>query len=248
MRLRSVTVVALSLAFASCGSLTLRAQDASVASRTAIDSCVQWMKATVSAGVASPLDPTEFCSGIKRGNIGGWYSIRKCSHPTGSLNDATPGYCTSSGQLTAHEAWAAGFSTATTPDGHELLEETSDIAKDLHRSAATFYSRTPVWMETLRLPAGMYELMPSKSPDGWKLAVARLDGEWNDVSNPRQYLGSVELKAAASDDPTGKNLVISTKPWGDGCPGPSPDFNVRNYISCTGAPTFSCASALIRCL
>ena len=218
MRLRSVTVVALSLAFASCGSLTLRAQDASVASHTAIDSCVQWMKATVSEGVAGPLDPTEFCSGIKRGNIGGWYSMWKCGHPTGSLNDATPGYCTSSGQLTAHEAWAAGFSTATTPDGHELLEETTDTAKDLHRSAATFYSITPVWMGMLRLPAGMYELMPAQSPDGWKLAVAKQGGE---------YVGSVKMKTAASDDPAGKNLVISTKYGSDACPGPSTDFNVR---------------------
>jgi hypothetical protein len=218
MRSRFVTVLALSFAFASCGSLTLRAQDASVASRAAIDSCVQWMKATVSVGVAGPLDPTEFCSGIKRGNIGGWYSMRKCGHSTGSLNDATPGYCTSSGQLTAHEAWAASFSTATTPDGHELLDGTSDSAKDLHRSAATFYSRTPVWMGMLRLPAGMYELTPAKSPDGWKLDIAKQHGE---------YLGSVEMKTATSDDPAGKNLVISTKHWGEGCRAQSRDLNVR---------------------
>lgn len=217
MRLHSVTAVTLSLAFASYGGLTLRAQDASVASRAAIDSCVQWMKATVSGGVAGPLDPTEFCSGIKRGNIGGWYSMWKCGHPTEQLNGGTPGYCTSSGQLTAHEAWAAGFSTATTPDGHELLEETSDTAKDLHRRAATFYSRTPVWMGTLRLPAGMYELMPAQSPDGWKLDVATEHGD---------YLGSVEMKTATSD-PAGKNLVISTKHWGEGCRARSRDLNVR---------------------
>ena len=216
MRLRSVTVLALSLAFASCGSLTLRAQDASVASRAAIDSCVQWMKAAV-PGI-STLDPTDFCSGIKRGNADGWYSMWKCGRPAEPQNGATPRYCTSSGQLTAHEAWAAGFSTATTPDGHELLDGTSNTAKDLHRSAATFYSRTAVRMETLRLPAGMYELMPAQSPDGWKLAVATEHGD---------YLGSVKMETAASNDPAGKNLVISTKPWGEGCPGPSTDFNVR---------------------
>jgi hypothetical protein len=226
MRLHSVTVLALSLAFASCGSLTLRAQDASVAPGTQIDRCVRWMKATVSGGVTRTLDPTDFCSGIKRGNTGGWYSIRQCGLTAEQLTGTPPRYCTSSGQFTEREAWAAGFS-ATTTDGRELLDGTSDTAKDLHHRAATFYSRTPVWMGTLRVPAGMYELMPSKSPDGWKLAVARQDGEWNDVSNPRQSLGSVELKAAASDDPTGKNLVISTEHWGDGCPGPSPDFNVR---------------------
>jgi len=217
MRLRSLTVLALSLAFASYGSLTLRAQDASVASRAEIDNCVRWMKATVSEGATRTLDPTDFCSGIKRGNTDGWYSMWKCGHPAEQLTGATPMYCTSSGQLTAHEAWAAGFSTATT-DGRELLDGTSEITKDLHHSAATFYSRTPVWMGTLRLPAGMYELMPAQSPDGWKLAVAKQGGG---------YLGSVEMKTAASDDPAGKNLVISTKPWGDGCAGPSPDFNVR---------------------
>jgi hypothetical protein len=217
MKLRSVTVLAFSLAFASCGSLTLRAQDASVASQTAIDTCVRWMKATVSGEVTRTLDPTDFCSGIQRGSTGGWYSMRKCGHPAEQLSGATPRYCTSSGQLTAHEAWAAGFSTAST-DGHELLDGTSDAAKDLHRSAATFYSRTPVSMGALRLPAGMYELMPARSPDGWKLDVATEHGD---------YLGSVKMKTAASNDPAGKNLVISTTPWGEGCPGPSLDFNVR---------------------
>jgi hypothetical protein len=35
------------------------------------------------------------------------------------------------------------------------------------------------------------------------------------------------METAASEDPAGKNLVISTKHWGEGCAGPSPDFNVR---------------------
>ncbi len=35
------------------------------------------------------------------------------------------------------------------------------------------------------------------------------------------------MKTAASDDPAGKNLVISTKYGSDACPGPSTDFNVR---------------------
>jgi hypothetical protein len=232
MKLASATALTLSFAFASSVSLlTLRAQDASVAPGTGIDGCVRWMKATVSGGVTRTLVPTDFCSGIKRGSTGGWYSVRKCGLPAEPLSGATPRYCTSSGQLTAHEAWAAGFSTATT-DGHELLDETSKITKDLHRSAATFYSRTPVWMGTLRLPAGMYELMPAQSPDGWKLDVATEHGD---------YLGSVRMETAASANPTGKNLVISTKHWGEGCPGPSPDFNVRElHFSCGSTDLFVC--------
>ena len=216
MRLRFVTVVTLSFAFASCGSLTLRAQDASVASRTEIDSCVRWMKATVSGGVTRTLDPADFCSGIKRGSTGGWYSIRECGQSAEQLTGTPPKYCTSSGQLTSREAWAAGFS-ATTTDGRELLDGTSDTTKELHRSVAMFYSRTPVRMGSLRVPAGMYELIPAKSQDGWKLAVAKQQGE---------YVGSVEMETA-SDNPTGKSLVISTKHWGERCPAPPPDFNTR---------------------
>ena len=229
MKLRSVTVLALSLAFASCGSLSLRAQDASVAPGTDIDSCMRWMKATVPA--ISTLDPADFCSGIKRGNTDGWYSLQKCGSPAEQLSGSALRYCTSSGQLTTREAWAAGFSSATT-DGRELLGETSDTTQDLHRSAATFYSRTPMWMGTLRLPAGLYELMPTKSADGWKLAVAKQHGE---------YLGSVEMKTAASDDPAGKNLVISTNHWSERCTGPSPNFNVRElHFSYGGTNLFVC--------
>jgi hypothetical protein len=215
MKLAPATVLTLSFAFASSVSLlTLRAQDASVPP-TEQDRCVQWMKATV-PGI-STLDPSDFCSGVKRGSTGGWYSIWKCGQAAQQLTGTPPRYCTSSGQLTAREAWAAGFS-ATTTDGRELLNGTSDATKELHRSVATFYSRTPVWMGMLRLPAGMYELMPAQSPDGWKLDVATEHGD---------YLRSVGMETAASANPTGKNLVISTKHWGEGCPAPPPDFSVR---------------------
>src|ERR1700751_3802039 len=108
MKLRSVTVLALSLAFASYGSLALRAQDASVAPGTEIDSCVRWMRATVSGGVTRTLDPADFCSGIKTGSTDGWYSIWKCGQLSQQVTGTTPRYCTSSGQLTTREAWAAG--------------------------------------------------------------------------------------------------------------------------------------------
>ena len=121
----------------------------------------------------------------------------------------------------AREAWAAGFSSATR-DGSDLLGGTPDAAKDAQQAAATFYSRTAVWMGSLRVPAGMYRLIPSKSPDGWSLAVARQDGEWNDAKTAQQYLGSVAMKRSASDNPTGQYLTIATRRWAEGCPGPSP--------------------------
>jgi hypothetical protein len=51
-------------------------------------------------------------------------------------------------------------------------------------------------------------------------------GEWNDAKPAQQYLGSVRMKGSDSDNPIGHNLVISTRGWAKGCPGPSLDRNV----------------------
>jgi hypothetical protein len=224
MKLGSVTVLTLSLAFAGSGAFSsLAAQDA-LAPASDVNQCVKWMKATVSARVP---DPTEFCSGSFDGHLDAWHSIYKCGHPTQQFAGTAPRYCTSSGQISAREAWAVGFSSATR-DGSDLLGGTSDAAKDSQQAAATFYSRTAVWMGSLRVPAGMYKLIPSKSPDGWSLAVAKQDGEWNDAKPTQQYLGSVQMKGSASEDATGNHiLAISTRRWAEGCPGPSRDHNVR---------------------
>jgi hypothetical protein len=226
MKMWSVTVMTFSLVFASSGaSSKLRAQDASVAPDPVTQRCVNWMKATVPG--SSTLAPADFCAGVKKdGSPDGWWSVWKCGQPTQQLPGAAPRYCASSGQFFRGEAWAAGF-TSTTRDGRDFFDGESDGGKDAHLIAATFYSRTAVWMENLRVPAGMYKLIPSKSPDGWSLAVAKLDGEWNDAKSSPQYLGSVQMKGSVSDNSTGHNLGISTKPWADGCPGPSSDFNLR---------------------
>ncbi|HET6219694.1 MAG TPA: hypothetical protein VFE27_21895, partial [Acidobacteriaceae bacterium] len=49
----------------------------------------------------------------------------------------------------------------STKDGSDLLDRTPDIVKDSQHSAVTFYSTNSVWMEGLRLPAGMYKLIGS---------------------------------------------------------------------------------------
>jgi hypothetical protein len=235
MKLGSVTVLTLSLIFAFS---SLAAQDASVASASDVNQCVKWMKATVSARVP---DPTEFCSGIWDGHLGGWDSVFKCGKLTQQFTGTAPRYCTSSGQIGAGEAWAAGFSSATR-DGSDLLGGTSDAAKDLQQGAATFYTTTAMWMGNLRLPAGMYKLIPSKSPDGWSLAVAKQDGEWNDAKSTLQYLGIVQMKSSSSDSPTGTdNLGISTRRWAQECPGPSPDRSVRElHFSYGSTDLFVC--------
>jgi hypothetical protein len=74
----------------------------------------------------------------------------------------------------------------------------------------------------------MYKLVPYKSPDGWRLAVARQDGEWNAAIHTEQYLGSVDLKRVASDNPPGKsNLAISLDPRAERCTSPSVRRDVK---------------------
>jgi hypothetical protein len=234
MKLDSVTILALSLAFAGSGAFSiLWAEDASVNPDTETQLCVNWMKATV-PGLRMPedadlrrLDPVDFCSGVKSGSAGGWFAVFKCGASSELLTRTAPKYCTSSGQITAHEAWAAGFSS-TTKYGSDFLAGAADSAQDSQHNAATFFTAAELWMESLRVPAGMYKLIPSKSPDGWSLAVAKQDGEWSDATLTQQYLGSVPLKGLASDNPTGNhNLAIETSLWAEGCGGPSPNFDVR---------------------
>jgi hypothetical protein len=232
MKLDSLTILTLALAFAGAGPLSsLRAQDASIAADR--QRCVNWMKTTV-PDLRTPddadlrkIDPTDFCSGVQSGSVGGWAAVFKCGALPVPLTGTAPRYCTSSGQINAVEAWAAGFSSAA-KDGSDFLNGASDVAEKSQRNAATFYTVTAVWMESLRVPAGMYKLIPSKTPDGWSLAVAKQDGEWSDAKPVQQYLGSVLMKGSASDDLVGKhNLAISTSPWAEGCGGLSPDFNFR---------------------
>jgi hypothetical protein len=78
-------------------------------------------------------------------------------------------------------------------------------------------------MEDLKLPAGMYKLIPSKSADGWKLAVAKQNEESSDAEHAQRYLGSVAMKAAPRDATSEQtNLGILVRSGGEGCTGPSP--------------------------
>jgi hypothetical protein len=182
MKLRPVTVLSLCLAFVSSGAFSsLSAQDASVPSRSEVYQCMKWLKATVpylrtpNDGDLRKLDPAHFCAGIQEGGLGGWGAVFRCGQSAEQFSGTPLRYCTSFGEVNAGDAWAAGFSS-TTKDGSDLLDGTSDIVKDSQHAAVTFYSTSSVWMESLRLPAGIYKLIPSKSPDGWGLAVAKQDG------------------------------------------------------------------------
>jgi hypothetical protein len=224
MRLLSSPVLALSLAFAGCGCIsTLRAQEASVASKAEIDSCVKWMKATV-PNVHS-LDFVDFCSGVKKGSLSSWNSLVACGQATEQPAGTAARYCTSSGQITEHEAWGAGFSSTT--NGRELLFGDAEASKDSQQIAATFYSWTAVRMEDLNLPAGMYRLRPSQSPGGWRLAVAKQNGESIAGKDWGQDMGTIELRSEARDVSGEKTLTIWTAGGSEQCPGPKMDFRVK---------------------
>jgi hypothetical protein len=229
MKLSSVTVLTLSLAFVSSRpSSSLRAQEASAASISEeAAQCVKWMQATVPGlrpandGDLRKLDATHFCSDIEEGGVNGWWAVFQCGQPAEQLSGVTPRYCTSSGEIYAGHAWAAGF-RSTTKRGSDLLGGNSGSTSD-SQHAVTFYTASSVWMENLRLTAGMYQLIPSKSADGWKLAVAKQNAESSDAEHAQRYLGSVAMKDTlrdATSEPT--NLGISVNRGGEGCPGPSP--------------------------
>jgi hypothetical protein len=231
MKMWPVTVMTLSMVFAGSGSFSrLRAQDAAVTPDAETQRCVNWIKATVPVANMHGFDPAHFCSGIKDGNLGGWIATSQCGASPALFTGTAPKYCASWGEISAYEAWAAGFSSAT-KDGRELIEEASDSTKDAQRNAITFYSKTAVGMGSLRVPAGMYKLVPSKSSDGWSLAVARLDGEWDDANAPQQYLGTVAMKRVAPGIEIGKDyLEIWAGNFAAGCEGGSPGISRELHL------------------
>jgi hypothetical protein len=232
MKMWPVTVMALSLVFGGSGAFSgLNAQDAAVTPAAETQRCVNWIKATVP--VASMPNPADFCSGIQDGNLGAWIATFTCGAAPALLTGTAPTYCASWGEIRGHQAWAAEY-TSTTKDGRELLDADSEPVKDSPPNAVTFYSTAAVRMGSLRIPAGMYKLIPSKSPDGWSLAVAKLDGEWNDAKAPQQSVGTIEMKSSASDIEVGKDyLELWAGNFAGGCEGRSSDFNNRelHFIS-----------------
>ena len=228
MRLDSVKILTLFLTLAGSGTFSgLKAQGTSVNPDIESQRCVNWVNATVPNADLPGLVPVDFCSGIKSGSFGAWSAVFKCGASPRLLTGTAPKYCASFGYVDAHEAWAAGFSSPTS-DGRELLDGASDSTNDSQRNAVTFYSRTAVSMGSLRMPAGMYELIPSKSQEGWNLTVAKLDGEWNSAQPPQQNLGMIKMTGSTPESPMGKDyLEIWSRPFSNVCGGGSPNFDIR---------------------
>jgi len=114
-----------------------------------------------------------------------------------------------------------------TNDGGDLLFST-----DAHQKGAVFYSRTAVWIGNLRIPGGMYSLLPSESLTVWTLAPTEQGEATAEKANAEQTLYTIPMR---SDFTTtdfrnpwrSKNLAVLIQPFSDRCPGPSKDFSVR---------------------
>ena len=219
MPVRSLKVLTLLIAFVGGAMpLALRAQETSSTPSTLVDRCVQWMKATTSSGIRNRLDPVDFCSGQKRvGEADGWWAVYKCGDQTQTLPNTASTYCASSGHITGSEAWAVGSGSKSSDGGDFLVADPAKTALS-QRNAAVLYSRTALWIENLRVPAGIYDLTPSKTPNGWQLTVVEKE-ETSGPQHPGKEVGTVELKGTASD-PDGlktTHLVISTKVGSERC-------------------------------
>ena len=97
------------------------------------------------------------------------------------------------------------------------------------RSAATFYSRTAFSIGSLKLTAGMYKLFPFQSQDGWRLAIARQEGDGTDALKPSQILGKVEMNTVATDRPPTDKLGVQLwfSPFPVQCPNAQSGRDVR---------------------
>jgi len=125
-----------------------------------------------------------------------------------------------------NETWAAGF-TSGTRDGGDLL-----FSADAHQEGAVFYSRTAVWIGNLRIPAGMYSLLPSKSLTVWTLAPTKQGEAAAERPNPEQTLYTIPMRSDLTTTDfrnpwRAKNLAVLIQLVSDRCPGPSKDLSVR---------------------
>ena len=177
------------------------------------------MKATVSSGVQNRIDPVDFCSGLKRAAAAdGWWSVQKCGDQTPTLPGTASTYCASIGHISGSEAWAVGFGSKSSDGGDYLVADPARTVLS-QRNAAVLYSRTAFWIESLRVPAGIYDLMPSKTLNGWQLTVVEKE-ETSGPQHPGKEVGIVELKGTASDPDglkTTTHLVISAKTGSERC-------------------------------
>lgn len=195
------------------------------ASKADINRCSDWLKVIVpeSAGV----NAVAFCRGLKtEAGPNEWSRVYHCGPAATSNAGSKKPYCTSSGSVGSDWTMAAAF-TAEPEHGAELFPNTETGKAG---EPATFYSRTPVHIGDLRIPAGMYRLTISRHADEWKMTVAPDSG---------QPLGTVPLKATGHPvSSANTDSVIQVLHSGNHCAHPS---STRELIfSYDGVDLYAC--------
>jgi hypothetical protein len=154
--------------------------------------CPRWLEAVISKSDLD--DPARFCSGIiENGSPVGWSSSGDCPRTLGRVAETTPRFCASVGRKDWDTTLAVGV-IATSMKGREFLDGTLPDHKDVNYGAATLYTRTAIWIGDVHVPAGMYSLHVSQSPEELKLEVSKQMGEWKPEDDAPPYLGSAEVK------------------------------------------------------
>lgn len=139
------------------------------ASKADIARCTDWLKTVVPDTMK--VDVALFCAGQKQEQVpglGGWYSTYHCGPAARPAADGKQAYCSASGSFDDDYTIAAGFTSGTGRGGDLFpVEENGDGG-----APATLYTRTPVQIGAMRLPAGLYRLTISHPSDGWKMTLA----------------------------------------------------------------------------
>jgi Protein of unknown function (DUF2911) len=156
--------------------------------------CPRWLGVVISKSDLD--DPARFCSGIiENGSRGGWSSSGDCPRTLGRVAETTPSFCASVGRKDWDTTLAVGV-ISTSMKGREFLDGTLPVQSDVNYGAATLYTRTAIWIGDVRVPAGIYSVHVSESPEELKLDINKQTGEWNPGDDAPPYLGSAEMKRA----------------------------------------------------
>jgi hypothetical protein len=175
-----------------------------IASNAEINRCSDWLKAIVPQN--QDVNAVAFCRGLKSEvRPDEWFSFYHCGPAAKPDAEGKEPYCTSSGSISSDWTIAAGFSAGPNR-GADLFPNT---ATGNAGGPATIYSRTPVHIGELRIPAGMYRLAILHPAEEWKMTIASESG---------QPIGTVLLKATGHQVSSANgNSVIEVRHSGKYC-------------------------------
>ena len=151
---------------------------------TEVVQCTHWLETIVPKSTMS--NAPNFCSGIVnvRETVE-WAGSSDCPESPVRVADAPRRFCASYGRNDYYETFAVGV-TSTSSQGRDFIDGALPGPND----PAVLFTKKPIWIGDLLLPAGMYNLQISRSPEESTLNVSKQNGDAG------SYLGSVKMKSA----------------------------------------------------